>query len=172
MSSRRRIQSVFGAPEPFVEALKGLREAGIGDFEAFAPTGIEAVEQYMPRRGSPMRFITLAAGICGAAAGLALCIGSAVLYGDIVGGKPPVSLIPYCVVGFELTILVAGVMTLAAVLGLSRLRPQPLRNDYVPGFSSDKFGITIVATPEQAQSVAGLLRSAGAEEVIEAEEGA
>ena len=169
MSERRIVQAVFATPEDFVGGLKALREAGVTDFEAYGQTTLDAVEPLLPRKGSPVRFVTLAAGLVGCALGFWLCIGSALLYGKIVGGKPPVSLIPYCIVGFELTILFGGVLTLVGVIGLARLRPCPVPQEYVPDYSADKFGITVRPTPEQRDAVERLMKTAGAEQVSELE---
>ena len=165
--SQRRIQSVFGTPEAFVAGLQGLRRAGLADFDAYAPASPEAVGHLMPRRRSPVRFVTLVAGLAGCCLGFWMCIASALLYSLVVHGKPPVAVIPYCVIGFEVTILAGGVCTVLAILHFSRLRPQPLSPDYVAGFSADKFGLTVRAAPEQVPSVMALLRAAGAEEVHE-----
>jgi len=165
--SALRLRSAFATPEAFVAALKALRRAEIRDLEVYAPTSIAGIEELLPRRGSPLRFATLAAGLAGCAVGLWLAIGSAVMYSQIVGGKPPVSLVPFCVIAFEVTILAGGVATLLAILGLSRLRPQPLAAGYRPEFGVDQFGITVCVAADRAQEVADLLRSAGAESVDE-----
>jgi molybdopterin-containing oxidoreductase family membrane subunit len=167
MSEREQIQGVFAAPEAFAGALRRLREAGFDDLEAHAPASIEAVEDLMPRRGSPVRLVTLVAGVTGCVLGFWVCLGSAWLYALIVGGKPPAAIVPYCVVGFEGTILLGGVTVLLALLGLCRLWPGPAPPDYRPGFSADTFGITVRAAPEHAAAAADLLWSAGAEEVHE-----
>jgi hypothetical protein len=114
-----------------------------------------------------VRFVTLVAGFTGCALGFWMCIASSLLYSLITGGKVPVALIPFCIVGFELTILTAGVLTLVGIMGLSRLRPQPLSADYRPEFGVDQFGITVRVGADREAEVADLLRSAGAESVDE-----
>jgi molybdopterin-containing oxidoreductase family membrane subunit len=123
------------------------------------------IEHLLPRRGSPVRFVTLAMGIAGAAAAFWLCIGSALIYALMVGGKQPVSILPYCVIGFELAVLLGGASTLAAVLVLARLRPLPPAAPYDPRFGEDRFGICVSCPASQASTVTQLLQEAGAEEI-------
>ena len=66
----------------------------------------------------------------------------------IVGGKPIASIPPYVVIGFELTILMGALSTVAAVALFSVLmgkRGAP----YDPRFSDDSIGIFV---PDRARS--------------------
>jgi Protein of unknown function (DUF3341) len=121
----------------FVAALKGLRERGVTRFSVFSPVELTEIDHLLPHPGSPLRLVTLGAGFTGCALGYWLCIGSAYLYSLIVGGKAVVAWIPYTVIGFELTILTAGISTVAAVFAACRLYPRPLASAYRPEFSSD-----------------------------------
>ncbi len=159
MSKPGEVLFVFSDIDRFVRALRRLRDAGHRDVRVYSPVGLPELEHLMPRRGSPVRFATLAMGLLGAAAGFWLCIGSALLYGLIVGAKPPVSILPYCVVGFELTVLVGGLGTLAAIILLARLTPVAPKEPYDAGFGEDQFGISVSCTPEQVQAVNDLLRA-------------
>jgi hypothetical protein len=151
----------------FVAALKGLREMGLTRFSVFSPVELTDIEHLLPRRGSLLRWVTLVAGFTGCFLGFLLCIGSALLYSLIVGGKDPVAWIPYTVIGFELTILTSGLCTVGAVLVASRLYPRPLAPAYRPGYSNDQFGLSVPCEPAQQPSIATLMSSAGAIEVRE-----
>ena len=167
MSERSRVESVFGDVQSFIDALKRLREAGLRDLETYSPVGLRGLQSLMPRRGSPVRFITLVAGFAGAALGFWMCIGSALLYSLVVGGKWPASYLPYCIIGFELTILLGGLTALFAMVALARLGPRPPEPEYDPRFQVDKFGITVFCPTDKLPSVDQLLRNAGAQEVHE-----
>jgi hypothetical protein len=162
-----QVISVFSDAATFVEALKRLKQAGQRELSVFSPVGLAELEHLLPRRDSPIRFIVLVAGALGLAGGFWMCIGSALLYDLVVGGKLPAAWLPYCIVGFEATVLAAGLTAIAAVValgGLARWRP---RVGYHPGFSQDRFGITVRCGEREAGEVASLLREAGAEEVRE-----
>jgi len=151
----------------FVTALKGLREKGVTRFSVFSPVELTDIERLLPHPGSRLRLVTLIAGFTGCALGYWLCIGSAYLYGLIVSGKAVVAWLPYTVIGFELTILTAGLGTVAAVFVASRLYPRPLASAYRPEFSCDQFGISVPCEAAQQQGIASLMASAGAIEVRE-----
>lgn len=167
MTGRRHISSVFADMASFVTALRGLRAAGMRDLSVHSPAGLLELEPLLPRRGSPVRFFALLAGLAGCLLAFWMCSGSALLYGLIVGGKWPASILPYCVIAFELTVLLGGLTALAAVLAFARLRPAPAQPPYDPRFGEDQFGITVYCAESELPSVARLLRQAGAREVHE-----
>ena len=166
MNAEHRVVSVFGDVRGLAEALRRLRDLGRRDIQVYSPAGLPELDRLLPRRGSPVRFLTLAGGITGAILGFWMCIGSALLYGLIVGGKFPESVLPYCVIGFELTVLLGGLTAFFAVLGFARLFARPVPAVYDPRFGEDKFGLVVTCAPAQTASVTRLLREAGAEEVL------
>ena len=68
------------------------------------------------------------------------------------------------VIGFELTILLGALSTVAAVALFSILMGRR-GVAYDPRFSDDQIGIFVPAQPDQIGPVENLLRSAGAVEV-------
>lgn len=170
MNGRARVVSIFADSRGFAGALERLKEAGQRDVTAYSPVGMLGLERLLPRRGSPIRFIALVAGICGCIGGFWMCIGSAELYNLIVGGKHPVNLLPYAIIGFELAILTAGVITLGAIIGFAKLRPAHPVRAYDPRFAVDEFGIVVQCPESEIPSVVALLRAAGAKEVHEQRE--
>ena len=162
-----RVISVFREASGLAAALREAKARDLGGLAVFSPVGLPAFEHLLPRRGSPIRFFVLAAGITGCILAFWMCIGSALLYGLIVGGKWPASWLPYCVIGFELTILLGGLATVAAILALGRLSPRSPRESYDPRVQVDKFAIAVCCDTEQLAAVDRLLRDAGAEEVHE-----
>jgi molybdopterin-containing oxidoreductase family membrane subunit len=82
----------------------------------------------------------------------------------ITGGKAIVSLPPFVVIAFELTILFAALMTVAGFLlssGLPRLRSGP----YDPRFSQDRWGVLVTCVADRVPVVRQRLIETGAEEV-------
>jgi len=161
------IVAVFGDVPALATALRRLKEGGLRRLKVYSPVGLLELQALMPRRGSRIRFVTLVAGAWGMIGAFWTCIGSALLYGLIVGGKHPVSWLPYCIIGFEGTILVGGVTTFIAILMLARLRPAHATAAYDPRFGVDRYGVCVSCPAEQVQTLIALLREAGAEEVRE-----
>lgn len=156
--------------ETMHHAVAKLKSAGVRQYEVYSPVLThESLEAEMPRRGSWVRPFTWMGGITGVGLGLAMCILSSLLYGIITGGKPPVSPVPFVVVGFECTILFAALFTVASLVVLARLRPLAPPAEYDGRFSNDRYGVYVQCDPERIQAVAALLRSAGATEVKEYE---
>ncbi len=160
-----RVTSVFREASGLAAALPEARARGFDQLAVFSPVGLPSFEHLLPRRGSPIRLLVLAGGIAGCILAFWMCIGSALLYGLITGAKWPASWLPYCVIGFELTVLLGGLTAILAILGFARLRPGGEVSSYDPRFGVDRFGLTVSCSAEQVQAVVDMLRKAGAEEV-------
>ena len=114
-----------------------------------------------------MRFWTLIGGTAGLIGGFALAIYAAQVNGLIVGGKHPVSLIPYCIVGFEGTILLGTIANFAGMLFYSRLGKTKLPSWYDRKFSVDRYGLFVAATPEWFPAVREVFTGSNCEEIHE-----
>jgi molybdopterin-containing oxidoreductase family membrane subunit len=90
---------------------------------------------------------------------------SSLVWGLTVGGKDPVSIPPYVVIAFEMTILFGGIATLIGMVTLGRLPRFTPSPTFDPRFTNDRFGVAVHCSPERAPSVRDILRTAGAEEV-------
>jgi hypothetical protein len=170
MNSRRCVTSVFDNVAAFKNGLMRLHESNLRDVTAYTPVGMPELEQYLPTAGSPIRFFVLIAAVVGCISGFWMCIGSAYLYNLIVGGKHPRTLLPYAVIGFELTILIGGLTAVVMIILFARLRPGHPIKTYDPRFNVDRFGITVYCSEEQLSQAQSILEDAGAEEVHEQSE--
>jgi molybdopterin-containing oxidoreductase family membrane subunit len=116
---------------------------------------------------SPVRYFTLLGGIAGGISGLGLSAFAASQWHLITGGRPIFAWIPFVVVGFEFTILLAVLFTVAGMLITSRLPQRVIPNHYDSRFTRDKFGIIIHCPAGRYDEAKALLKGAGAEEVHE-----
>src|SRR5262249_58603786 len=92
-------------------AIRELRARGFQAISAYSPVPLEELEEALTGHGlprSPVRLFTLVGGLIGTGTGFWLTIWSSVKWGLIVGGKPVVSIPPFVVIAFELTILFRG----------------------------------------------------------------
>ena len=87
----------------------------------------------------------------------------------ITSGKPILPAVPWVIVLFEGTVLLAAIFSVMAWIitgGLPRIRYRRGQSaGYDPRFSEDRFGILVSCTESERDSVLRILWQAGAEEV-------
>jgi len=159
----RGMLGIFADGESMMQALEQARERRVEIIDVYTPVPNHEVVEFVSPSKSPVRFVSFSGGLIGLASGMALAIGTALVWNLIVGGKPVTSIIPFLVVGFELTILFGGIATLAALLlfGGMPSRKFPAAG-YRPEFSDDRFGVWLGGGEPEARK---LLEEAGAVEV-------
>ena len=162
------VMGVFAHVDTAVHAIRDLRARGFGAIATYSPVPLEDFEEALTGHGlprSPVRLFTLVGGLTGTASGFALTIWSSLKWGLITGGKPVVSIPPYVIIGFELTILLGGLCTLLGLLVTTRLPRWQGTPHYDPRFTADRFGVEVTCPADQVRAVEEALRSAGAEDV-------
>ena len=167
MPTTETVVGVFAHVDTTVHALEELRAKGYHDFEVYTPVPVHEIEDIIERDRpvSPVRLFTLVGGLAGTISGFALTIWTSLKWNLVTGGKPVVSIPPFVVIAFELTILFGGLATIIAAVLLGRLpRFRPSRA-YDPRFTNDRFGIAVQCAPDRGASVREILRTTGAEEV-------
>ncbi len=168
MSDSLPLRGYFASMAEVEKAVAALRAAGLDDVEVYSPVlHHDSLEEKMPRKGSKVRWVTTAGGITGVFLGFLMCIAAAKLYDLITGGKAPVSLVPFVVVGFELTILFGALFTVGALIYFARLKPMAPPPAYDDRFSNDRYGVLVSAPPARREAAARALQEAGAVEVTE-----
>ena len=165
--ARTGVLAVFKTGGELVEAIRKVRSPAFNRLETFSPVRLREAEKLLGRGPSPVRYWTLVGALAGCAGGFALAIGSALVNSLIVGGKHPVSIVPYCIVGFEGTILVGTLANLAGMLIHSRLGRPRLPPAYRAAFSKDRFGLWVACTPGEAAEARRALEFARPEEIHE-----
>jgi Alternative complex III, ActD subunit len=167
MPATETVVGVFGHVDTTVHALEELRAKGYHDFEVYTPVPVHEIEDVIERDRpvSPVRLFTLVGGLAGTVSGFALTIWSSMQWNLVTGGKPVVSIPPFVVIAFELTILFGGIATILGAVFLGRLPRFRFSRAYDPRFTSDRFGIAVHCAVDRAGSVREILRTTGAEEV-------
>ncbi|HUG00485.1 MAG TPA: DUF3341 domain-containing protein [Longimicrobiales bacterium] len=159
------ILGVFHHSDAVEEAVKGLRGQRPADITVYTPLPHHDIEHAMARPESPIRVFTLVGGLTGAATGFAMPIWMSLDWPLITGGKPIISLPPFVIIAFELTILFGA---LATVLGLFVnafiLKPKA-SHVYDPSFSAGTFGVFVVPAEGRAEEARAVLERAGATEI-------
>ena len=160
------VLAVFAHLDATVAAIGRLRQGGHTDFTVYSPIPRHEIEEALDQPVSPVRMFTLIGGIAGCAVGAWITLYMSYDWPIILGGKPIGSIPPYVVIMFEMTVLFGALTT---ILGLVLNALLASRHQgtiaYDPRFTNDKFGIFVRCAPDQAASLEGLLKGAGAEEV-------
>ena len=160
-----RYLGVFAEVDTAVRAIERLRAAGMTDLETYSPLPQHELEHALHRPQSPVRLFTLVGGLTGAAAGFALAIWTSLDWPLITGGKPIVSLPPFVIIAFEMTILFGALATVAGLFINARLGPSGKRFAYDPSFSAGSFGVLVDAPAGRGSDARRILDEAGATSV-------
>jgi hypothetical protein len=146
------------------DAIRALRSSGRKDITVYSAYPNHELESALEITNSPVRLFTLIGGLTGTTAGFAMTIWMSRDWPLLVGGKPIAAIPPYVVIGFELTILLGALSTVAGIILLSMRNPTT-GLAYDPAFTDDRIGIFVPSTGDQAGGVKALLEKSGAVEV-------
>ena len=146
------------------EAIRALRAQGRRDLTVYSAAPNHEIEEAVGHTNSGVRLFTLLGGLAGCTAGFAMTIWMSRDWPLLVGGKPIAAIPPYVVIGFELTILLGALSTVAGMILLS-LRKSTRGIAYDPSFTDDRIGVFVPCPPDQHAAVEALLRAAGSVEV-------
>ena len=121
--SDSRTRYTFEEEHGFLHRLEQLVAEGIpaDRIDTITPVPVPRVEAILGLKPSPLRFFTLAGCVTGLVAGFAFTIWTVKQWPLITGGKPLISIPPFIVVAFALTILLGGLASLTGFLLLSRM---------------------------------------------------
>lgn len=156
---------LFSDPESALDAAGQLKGAGFAGLELLSPIPVHGADEVLGPKKSVIRRFTLFGGLFGATFGFVLAAGTAVLYAHPTGGRPIITIPPFLIITYEMTILFG---ILATVLGffISARFPAIRERVYVPQVAVDKFAVTVACDNDEVFGRAEkILRAAGAEDV-------
>jgi molybdopterin-containing oxidoreductase family membrane subunit len=167
MAAGSRVLGVFAHVDTTLDAIRQLRAKGFSDLTVYTPVPIEEIEEEMEkgRALSKVRLFSIAGALTGTATAFFLTIWTSLKWELVTGGKAPVSIPPFIIIAFELSILLCGLATLLSVLVLGKLPKLSPSPTYDPRFTLDRFGVAVSCPPDRADAAGSLLTAAGAEEI-------
>lgn len=165
MSDKQGVLGIFSYVDVTVETVKKLKNAGFDNLRVFSPVPNHEIEEVMDEPESIVRFFTLFGAMLGAACGVGFTVLMSTDWPISVSAKPIVSLPPFMVIIFELTILMGALSTLLGLLINSRLRNNAPLTMYDTRFSEDKFGVMITCEKDNVKDAEEILTSQGAEDI-------
>ncbi len=155
-----------------VDAVEGLREAGMKEITVYSPLPEHHVEEALGYGQSPVRVFTLVGGLTGAAAGFGFTIFTSTDWPMITGGKPILSIPAYVVIAFEMTILFGALATVIGLFILAKLPHTKPLVIYDPRFSAGHFGVYVRVPEGRMEEAKGILDASEPTEIREDPEGA
>jgi hypothetical protein len=169
---RSFLVATYSDPDSLVAAVRPLRRAGFRVHDVYAPYPIHGLDEAMGIRRSRLPLVTLVAGLSGLAFALFLQFYANVLDWSLdVGGKPDNSTLAFIPISFELTVLAAGLATVAAFLLRARLYPGKPAELAARGVTDNVFAL-VVRAPDSAGGIARareILERCGAVAIAERE---
>ena len=157
--------SVFDLPDDTALAIRKLRGRGFDQIESYSPAPFEEIELAEDPKPSGVRAFTLIGGLAGVVTGFTMQIWMSMDWPIKIAGKNIASIPPYWIIGFELTILFGGVLTVIGLAILAGLYPRKLDEHYSPRFSAEEFGVVVHCEDRDVAEVESLMRGHNAKEV-------
>lgn len=144
------LTALFPTPDALMQAVAATVNAGYTRYDVHAPYPLHGIDRAMKLKTSPLGYFALVFGLLGAvgAVGLMTWI-TLVDYPLVIGGKPFWSWPAFVPVAFEITVLLASVLTVVTMIVVFFKFPNnshPLHDTpYMKRVSTDGFGICIEA---------------------------
>ncbi len=159
------IMGTFMYEEDFLSAAENLKTSGFDNISLLSPVPLEEAQEVLGLGKSPVRRFALAGAIIGAIAGFAMAAGTALVFILPTGGRAIITIPPYLIITYEMTILFGVLFTLIGfhfVSGLPAWRDRP----YLPAANIDRFVVVVEgAEADQVARAEAIIRDAGADEI-------
>jgi hypothetical protein len=142
------ITALFKTPDEIIAAARKAADAGYKKFDVNTPYPVHGMDSAMNLKPSRLGFVTLVFGLSGATIALLFMYWTmSVDYPMVIGGKPFFALPAFIPVTFEVTVLLATVMTVVSMIALFFGLPSnshPLHDTaYMKKVSKDHYGLVI-----------------------------
>ena len=159
------VVSVFELPSNTASAIRKLKARGFDDLTSYSPAPFEEIELAENPKPSGVRTWTLLGGLAGVFTGFFIQFWMSLEWPLKIAGKAYTAVPPMVIIGFELTILFAGILTLLGFIVHSGLLPRPLDKHYSSRFSAEDFGVVVEVEDRDVAEVQALMRAEHAKEV-------
>ncbi len=157
--------SVYDLVSDTSNVVRSLKARGFDDLTTYSPAPFTELEEAEDPRPSKVRIFTLLGGLVGVVTGFGIQIWMSMDWPIKIAGKNFAAIPPMWIIGFELTILFGGILTILGLVGLGGLYPRPLDEHYSPRFSAEEFGVVVKCEDRDVAEVEALMRGNNAKEV-------
>ena len=157
--------SVYELPSDVATVVRKLKARGFDDLTTYSPAPFEEIEEAENPAPSGVRAFTLIGGLLGVVTSFGIQIWMSMDWPIKIAGKNFAAIPPMWIIGFELTILFGGVLTVLGFIGLAGLYPRKVDEHYSPRFSAEEFGVVVECAERDVAEVEAVMRGNGAKEV-------
>ena len=166
------ITALFDSPDDITHAAEATVKAGYTKFDVHSPYPIHGIDRAMKLKTSRIGYFALVYGVLGTVLAVGFMTWVTVVdYPLVIGGKPFWSWPAFVPIAFEITVLLASVLSVVTMIILYFRFPNashPLHDTpYMKQVSSYRFGISIQADDPKfnEQRVTDFLRKVGGKSV-------
>jgi molybdopterin-containing oxidoreductase family membrane subunit len=161
------VTAVFDNVSSLHGAVSAVLDKSYNRIEIYTPFPIPNIQKLFGEQTSPVGFWTLIGVLAGIAVGIFIPVITAVENNLVVGGKSPVSLIPYWVIAFEAAVLFGVGANFYSFIRYARLN----RFEEWPGFDSrfmaDRFGLFVACSSVDYEKIHQIVVTNGCEACFE-----
>ena len=141
---KRYLIGFFKDEGKLLAAVRALRSHDIKIMDVYSPYAIHGIDEAMNLRRSRLAWVTFVGGVIALAIGMYFQFYTSVIDWPIdVGGKPHNSTLAFLPIAFEITVLLAGLSTVAAFFLRGRLYPWKQPKFNFPGVTDDTFALVL-----------------------------
>jgi hypothetical protein len=152
--------ATYSDANSLMKAVETLRAENLKIHDVYAPYPIHGLDQAMRLNRTRLPLVTLCGGLAGFTLAISFLFYTNVLDWDMnVGGKPDNSTLAFIPIGFELTVLVGGLATVAALFLRARLFPGKRECLIAEGVTDNRFALVVPKS--------GLAETSRAREILE-----
>jgi Protein of unknown function (DUF3341) len=136
--------ATYSDANSLMKAVETLRAENLKIHDVYAPYPIHGLDQAMRLNQTRLPLVTLCGGLAGFTMAIAFLFYTNVLDWDMnVGGKPDNSTLAFIPISFELTVLVGGLATVAALFLRARLFPGKRECLIAEGVTDNRFALVV-----------------------------
>jgi len=136
--------ATYSDAETLVAAVHAATSESFRVYDVFAPYPIHGLDHAMGVRRSRLPWVTFIAGLMALTFALTFQFYTTVLDWPLnVGGKPDNSTLAFVPICFELTVLISGLATVAALFLRARLYPGKKELLFAEGVTNDTFALVL-----------------------------
>lgn len=162
--------ATYSDSESLLRGVRLAREKNFRIYDVFAPYPIHNLDHEMGVRRSRLPWVTFVVGCLALTFAVIFQFYTTVLDWPLnVGGKPDNSSLAFIPICFELTVLLSGLATVAALFLRAQLYPGKKELLFAEGVTNDKFALVLRQRDAgfDAHRAIRLLQESGAERITE-----